>query len=305
MDIQLYLVNAGEDEFTTLAVLRQQFGLSFAEARDLVMELPSALPPIAAASVDALQAALAAVGAEISTSMPQPVQEAEPTQQFNVNDMLDIFSDTFADKSFGATEDHTPENSSGDDEEDSDSNEEDYDEEDYDDEEEEENDVIFTLNSCGNQKLRIVKMINEKLECGLKEAKEICDGAPIDVTVDGSYLNEVIDLVDDINDAGGEADWDYADSDSEDDDDEDDEEYEYDERDSLSGKALLLTSCGSSKLQVVKLLKEFFEIDLVTAKTYADSTPITIPLTHRQADELKDFMERLEEAGARCYGTTT
>ncbi|MDE6287725.1 MAG: ribosomal protein L7/L12, partial [Muribaculaceae bacterium] len=134
---------------------------------------------------------------------------------------------------FGDSADADPDEPTDDDESLSDDEEydEEYDEEEEsdDEEEDEEDDIIFTLESCGNSKLRITKLINETLGCGLKEAKEICDGAPIDVTVDGSYLTQVIDLVQKINDIGGEADWTYASFVA--DDDEDDEE-EYDDEDS-------------------------------------------------------------------------
>ncbi len=303
MDIQLYLVNAGDDEFSTLAVLRQHLDLSFAEARDHVMDIPSTLPLVSSDSVDALQEALAAVGAEISTTLPEAaaavVEESAPSTQLSVDDLHDFFS---------APVGETPAADNDSDEYDSD--EEDESDEEFDDDDSV--DVIFTLASCGRNKLQVVKAVCEYLKCGLKEAKEICDDAPIDVTLDGDMDNAVSELVNLINEVGGEAYWDYADGqyDDEDDDDEEDvddeEEVDVDEIEDPDGEsnlALVLANPGPSKLQVVKIIKEFLATGLLEAKNYVDGAPVVIPLTNAQAANLRSVLDELEAAGANAYGT--
>ncbi len=125
---------------------------------------------------------------------------------------------------------------------------------------------------------------------------EICDDAPIDVTVGGEFEDEVIELVDIINENGGEASWDYADSDSDDDDEEDDDDD--------GNLAVVLSDAGRSKLQVVKIVKEMLGIGLAEAKNYVDSAPVTIPVPGADSDDIDAMVKMLEDAGASAYGTT-
>ncbi len=87
MSLKLYLIDAGSDEFAALAVIRQYYGLSFREARDLVANIPAELPELAEQFVDELRDALAQTGAKVGD---------KPEEKMSMEDVLGMITGTFS-----------------------------------------------------------------------------------------------------------------------------------------------------------------------------------------------------------------
>ena len=108
-------INSCDDDFAAVAVIRQFYDISFAEARDLVIDLPKKLPDLPVERFGELFAQLSAVGVTLSTGQqlpqqkpePEPEPEPEPIYQpqsdpapepsMSMEEMFGLFKDAFAD----------------------------------------------------------------------------------------------------------------------------------------------------------------------------------------------------------------
>ena len=96
-------------------MIRQFYDISFAEARDLVIDLPKKLPDLPVERFGELFAQLSAVGVTLSTGQPLPQQKPEPEPEpepepiyqpqsdpapepsMSMEEMFGLFKDAFAD----------------------------------------------------------------------------------------------------------------------------------------------------------------------------------------------------------------
>ncbi len=106
-------INSCDDDFAAVAVIRQFYDISFAEARDLVIDLPKKLPDLPVERFGELFAQLSAVGVTLSTGQPLPQQKTEPEPEpepiyqpqsdpapepsMSMEEMFGLFKDAFAD----------------------------------------------------------------------------------------------------------------------------------------------------------------------------------------------------------------
>lgn len=110
-------INSCDDDFAAVAVIRQFYDISFAEARDLVIDLPKKLPDLPVERFGELFAQLSAVGVTLSTGQPLPQQKPEPEPEpepepapiyqpqsdpapepsMSMEEMFGLFKDAFAD----------------------------------------------------------------------------------------------------------------------------------------------------------------------------------------------------------------
>lgn len=108
-------INSCDDDFAAVAVIRQFYDISFAEARDLVIDLPKKLPDLPVDRFGELFAQLSAVGVTLSTGQPLPQQKTEPEPEpepepiyqpqsdpapepsMSMEEMFGLFKDAFAD----------------------------------------------------------------------------------------------------------------------------------------------------------------------------------------------------------------
>ncbi|MGM9859729.1 MAG: hypothetical protein ACI31C_03130 [Muribaculaceae bacterium] len=105
-------INSCDDDFAAVAVIRQFYDISFAEARDLVIDLPKKLPDLPVERFGELFAQLSAVGVTLSTGQPLPQQKPEPEPEpehiyqpepepapepsMSMQEMFGLFKDAFA-----------------------------------------------------------------------------------------------------------------------------------------------------------------------------------------------------------------
>ena len=303
MQISLFLTTAGDDEFSVMAALREFFDLDFGQARDLVFSTPSQLPPVDTARLDELIKLLETAGATVSTEKPrqqapepeqpvrgperisvpeQPVSEPEeprntpepantPLSQWEMADVFSQFSGTFGqtpaakDETAKKTEPVPPtpttsgpapkpaqESPSG--------------------------SYYLKIESCGSNKLMIVKMVKEITGVGLAEAKEYVDRGPLKITFTDSTLDMARDAVSQL--AGTDVQFSHN------------IPFE-------SGNCYVdVTSVGNSKLQIVKIVKEALGIGLAEAKNMVDKGRFTLTFPKSKIKNARWTLDDLQKAGA-------
>lgn len=219
-------INSCEDAFEAIAVIRQFYDVSFAEARDLVTDLPKKLPPLAMERFGELFSQLSAVGVNLSTgqplqqqkdeperkSEPEPERRSEPINQLQSEEpveasfsMDDIFSEVFNREfsNFSTPSDPTPTTPSrpitnidtnpgtGEFSE-SDSSQT-------------PGQWYVQLDDVGPIKLAIVKIIKDNLDIGLREAMEFVSSAPACLPLTGLNEFQVDQLIDELISNGAKA----------------------------------------------------------------------------------------------------
>ncbi|MBL9103227.1 MAG: ribosomal protein L7/L12 [Myxococcales bacterium] len=123
------------------------------------------------------------------------------------------------------------------------------------------------LTSWGNSKINAVKEVRELLACGLKEAKELVESAPVLLKADIDE-DEAKTIVRRFKKAGSTVEIrDHADADS---------EPAPDQGPEGDGLDVFLVAVGASKISVIKVVRELTGLGLKESKDLVESAPTLI-----------------------------
>ena len=138
----------------------------------------------------------------------------------------------------------------------------------------------ITLQSCGAQKIEVIKAIREVTNLGLKESKDIADKVP-QVVKKGVSKSEADAIKKKLVAAGATVEINLVDM----------------QPSATSPYTITLTSCGPKKIEVIKVIKEITNLGLKESKDIADKVPQVVKngASKFEADVIK---EQLEAAGA-------
>ncbi len=182
MNNPVYLLNAGDEPFEVMALIKDCYGMSFRDARDFVTNVPSALPALDETRLNELLNALIAAGASVGNQTNEsqhPQVEAEQAIEPETAPLSVSMADILL------ASDSTYVHESEDRQYTEDSDEEEFDEYIQPDKDLCNGYIHITgmTPELSATKLVAIKNIVNILNLGLKEAKEIIDTIPCKVAI--------------------------------------------------------------------------------------------------------------------------